>query len=40
VMVINQLWRNPGTSAAGVAIIAAGIPVYAWMTRAVTGDRR
>ena len=34
VMVTNQLWRNPGTSAAGVAIIAAGIPVYAWMTRA------
>ena len=31
-MVVNELWRNPGTSAAGVAIIAAGIPVYVGMT--------
>jgi basic amino acid/polyamine antiporter, APA family len=31
VMVANELWRNPGTSAAGVAIIAAGLPAYAWM---------
>jgi len=30
VMVVNELWRNPGTSAAGVLVIAAGIPVY-WM---------
>lgn len=30
VMVVNELWRNPGTSAAGVAIIAAGLPVYWW----------
>jgi APA family basic amino acid/polyamine antiporter len=33
VMVANELWRNPGTSAAGVAIIAAGLPVYFWMTQ-------
>jgi basic amino acid/polyamine antiporter, APA family len=32
VMVVNELWRTPGTSAAGVAIIAAGVPVYWWMT--------
>lgn len=31
VMVVNELWRNPGTSAAGVAIIAAGLPVYWWL---------
>jgi APA family basic amino acid/polyamine antiporter len=33
VMVANELWRNPRTSAAGVAIIAAGLPVYFWMRR-------
>jgi APA family basic amino acid/polyamine antiporter len=33
VMVVNELWRNPGTSAAGVVIIAAGTPVYLWMRR-------
>jgi APA family basic amino acid/polyamine antiporter len=27
----NEIWRNPGTSAAGLAIIAAGVPVYALM---------
>ena len=27
-MVVNELWRNPVTSAAGVVLIAAGIPVY------------
>jgi basic amino acid/polyamine antiporter, APA family len=29
-MVGNELWRNPLTSAAGVALIALGIPVY-WL---------
>jgi APA family basic amino acid/polyamine antiporter len=29
-MVTNELWRNPLTSMAGVALIAAGIPVY-WL---------
>jgi basic amino acid/polyamine antiporter, APA family len=33
VMVVNELWRNPAASAAGVAIIAAGVPVYFWMQR-------
>jgi APA family basic amino acid/polyamine antiporter len=33
VMVVNELWRHPGTSAAGVAIIAAGTPLYWWMRR-------
>jgi APA family basic amino acid/polyamine antiporter len=33
VMVLNEIWRNPRPSAAGIAIIAAGIPVYAWMRR-------
>jgi APA family basic amino acid/polyamine antiporter len=33
VMVVNQVWRDPRPSAAGLAIIAAGIPVYWWMTR-------
>jgi basic amino acid/polyamine antiporter, APA family len=33
VMVVNEIGRNPGTSAAGLAIIGAGIPVYLWFTR-------
>jgi APA family basic amino acid/polyamine antiporter len=33
VMVANELWRNPRTSAAGLLVIAAGIPVYWWMQR-------
>lgn len=31
-MVANELWRSPTTSAAGVGLIALGIPVY-WMNR-------
>ena len=27
-MVANELWRNPRTSSPGLALIAAGIPVY------------
>ena len=27
-MVVNAIWRSPGTSLAGVVIIAAGVPVY------------
>jgi APA family basic amino acid/polyamine antiporter len=34
VMVANEIWRNGGTIAAGVAIIAAGVPVYYVMRRA------
>jgi basic amino acid/polyamine antiporter, APA family len=33
-MVLNEIWRNPRTAAAGLAIIALGIPVY-WMRRKV-----
>ncbi len=33
VMVGNELWSNPGTSAAGLFVIAAGLPVYAWTAR-------
>jgi APA family basic amino acid/polyamine antiporter len=28
VMLVNELWRNPGATAIGVAIILAGLPVY------------
>jgi APA family basic amino acid/polyamine antiporter len=28
VMVVNEIWNNPGPSTAGVAVILAGIPVY------------
>jgi APA family basic amino acid/polyamine antiporter len=38
VVVVNEIWRNPRPSAAGLAIIGAGIPVYWWMTR--RGARR
>jgi APA family basic amino acid/polyamine antiporter len=31
-MVANELWRSPGTSAAGIGLIALGVPVY-WMSR-------
>ena len=32
-MVVNAIYRNPGPSGAGVLVIAAGIPIYWWMTR-------
>ncbi|MGB7220463.1 MAG: amino acid permease [Vicinamibacterales bacterium] len=32
-MLINEIWRSPGTSAAGLAIMAAGVPIYWWMRR-------
>lgn len=31
-MVINEIWHNPGTSLAGLAVMAAGLPLY-WMFR-------
>lgn len=37
VMLVNEVWRSPGTSAAGLAIIAAGVPVYWWMRRRKNG---
>jgi APA family basic amino acid/polyamine antiporter len=33
VMLANDIWRNPGTSAAGLLVIGAGVPVYGWMRR-------
>ena len=36
-MVANAIWRSPGTSLAGLAIIAAGVPIYflVWRQSAV-----
>jgi APA family basic amino acid/polyamine antiporter len=28
IMVVNEIWRSPGTAGAGLLIIAAGIPIY------------
>jgi len=36
IIVLNELWRNPRPSAAGLAIMAAGIPVY-WSMRRGAG---
>jgi basic amino acid/polyamine antiporter, APA family len=32
-ILVNELWRNGTTAFAGVAVIAAGVPVYWWMRR-------
>jgi APA family basic amino acid/polyamine antiporter len=32
-MVANEVWRSPRTALAGVAVIAAGLPVYWWLRR-------
>ena len=32
-IVVNAIWRSPGTSAAGLAIILAGLPLYAVFRR-------
>ena len=32
-MVINEIWKNPRPSMAGLAVIAAGVPVYWWFAR-------
>jgi len=37
VIVLNELWRNPSTSLVGLAVIAAGLPVYFLMKRKGTG---
>jgi APA family basic amino acid/polyamine antiporter len=34
VMVANEIWRNGATAGAGIAVIAAGVPVYFLMRRA------
>ena len=33
VMLVNHMWTQPGPALAGLAIIAAGVPVYWWFTR-------
>ena len=35
-MVANAIWRNPGTSFAGLVIIAAGVPIYFFVWRKST----
>jgi APA family basic amino acid/polyamine antiporter len=35
-MLGNEIWRSPKTSAAGLAVIAAGVPIYAWMRRSTS----
>ena len=32
-MLANEIYRSPQTSAAGLGVIAAGVPVYWWMRR-------
>ena len=32
-MVVNSIWRNPVTSAAGLLVISAGVPLYLLMRR-------
>jgi len=32
-IVVNALFRDPGPTGAGVAVIAAGVPLYVWFTR-------
>ena len=33
VIVVNEIWRNPGPSLAGLTIIGVGVPVYGWLRR-------
>ena len=32
-MAVNEIWRSPRTAIAGLAVMAAGLPVYWWMRR-------
>ena len=32
-IVVNAIYRNPGPSGAGLLVMAAGIPLYMWLTR-------
>jgi APA family basic amino acid/polyamine antiporter len=40
VMLVNEVWRSPRTSAAGLVIIAAGLPIYWWMRRRTPARQR
>jgi APA family basic amino acid/polyamine antiporter len=35
-MLVNAIWMNPGPSAAGLVVMAAGIPLYLWFGRTRT----
>lgn len=41
IIVVNEIWRNPGTSAVGLALIGAGVPAYYAIRRrpTVSGQR-
>ena len=32
-IVVNAIYTDPGPASAGLAVIAAGIPLYVWLTR-------
>ena len=32
-IVVNAIYTDPGPAGAGLAVIAAGIPLYVWLTR-------
>jgi APA family basic amino acid/polyamine antiporter len=36
-IVLNAIWRNPGPSLAGAAIILAGLPLYLWLRSGASG---
>jgi basic amino acid/polyamine antiporter, APA family len=33
IVVVNEIWRNPGPSMGGLIVIAAGLPIYWWSKR-------
>ncbi len=39
-LVLNAMWQNPGPSAAGLLVIAAGLPLYLFFTRRTGNSRR
>jgi APA family basic amino acid/polyamine antiporter len=32
-IVVNAVYRNPGTSGVGLLVILSGVPLYMWLTR-------
>jgi APA family basic amino acid/polyamine antiporter len=32
-MVVNEIWRSPGTAFSGLAVISAGVPLFWWMQK-------
>jgi APA family basic amino acid/polyamine antiporter len=39
-MLANVIWSSPGTSAVGLVVIAAGLPIYWWMRRSARQGTR